>query len=152
MLFRSSTGHRLQAHFDTVGAQRDRVLVAPAGAVADVVVLSDAAIAALSKAAKLGAAAPVPVGQVVVALAVPHLKTASAHSNSPALPPLRDADDLKRLLQASPRIAYADPARGATAGTHFAQVLDQLDMREEDRKSTRLNSSHTDISRMPSSA
>ena len=132
--FERSTGHRLQAHFDTVGAQRDRVLAAPVGAVADVVILSDAAMATLSKSSKLGAAAPVSVGQVVVALAVPQPKPASAQNNAIALqplPPLRDADDLRQLLLASPRIAYADPARGATAGTHFAQVLGQLGLREE---------------------
>ena len=34
----------------------------------------------------------------------------------------------------------------------IAQVFKTLVLRGEDRKSTRLNSSHTDISRMPSSA
>ena len=130
--FERSTGHRLQAHFDTVGAQRDRVLAAPAGAVADVVILSDAAIAALGKASKLAPRPSVSVGQVVVALAVPRSVGSSAAGDAPSAaaerptPPLRDEEDLRRLLR-----AYADPARGATAGTHFAKVIDLLGMREE---------------------
>ena len=132
--FERSTGHRLQAQFDTVGAQRDRVLAAPAGAVADVVILSDAAIAALGKASRLAPRPPVSVGQVVVALAVPKPASSSVESSARdamAVPPLRDEDDLRRLLQSSRRIAYADPARGATAGTHFAKVIDRLGLRDE---------------------
>ena len=33
---------------------------------------------------------------------------------------------LKRTLLAAKSIAHADPARGATAGAHFARVLQQL--------------------------
>ncbi len=70
--FTRQTGHTLSATFDTVGAQRDRVLQG----------------------------APVPN--------------------------ISNPEALKQALLAAPSIAYADPARGATAGTHFAKVLDTL--------------------------
>ena len=41
---------------------------------------------------------------------------------------------------------------GTRRGGSAKLIIDTLAMQDEDRKSTRLNSSHTDISRMPSSA
>ncbi len=35
-----------------------------------------------------------------------------------------------RVLLAAPSIAFADPARAATAGTHFAKVVDALGLTE----------------------
>ena len=40
----------------------------------------------------------------------------------------------------------------AAADQHYAMLINEAWKTAEDRKSTRLNSSHTDISRMPSSA
>lgn len=118
--FERATGHVLRARFDTVGALRDQVLQAPPGQAADVVVLSDAAIQQLVAAGRaLGAA--VPVGRVAVALAAPRGRP---------LPPIGDAAQLRAALLAATSIAYADPARGATAGTHFARTLEALGIRE----------------------
>ena len=119
--FERASGHTLEASFDTVGAQRDRVLNAQGGSPADVVVLSDAALSQLRAARKLAAVEPVPLGSVKVALAVP--------ANAPA-PALGSADELRDALLAAPSIAYADPARGATAGTHLARVVDALGLRD----------------------
>jgi molybdate transport system substrate-binding protein len=119
--FEQATGHTLRASYDTVGAQRDRVLQAAPGAVADMVVLSDAALEALRAKGHLTAMPAVSVGRVVVALAVP----AGA-----ALPNLASADALRQTLLAAPSIAYADPARGATAGSHFAKVVEGLGLRD----------------------
>ena len=118
--FERASGHVLRATFDTVGAQRDRVLQAAPGAAADVVVLSDAAVQQLQAAGRLNAPA-LPVGQVTVSIAVP--------AGQP-VPDLSDAEHLRAALLAAPSIAYADPARGATAGTHFARTLDALGIRE----------------------
>ena len=119
--FERATGHTLRASYDTVGAQRDRVLQAAPGAIADVVVLSDAALETLRTQGRLAAAPAVNIGRVVVALAVP----AGA-----ALPDLASADSLRLALLAAPSIAYADPARGATAGGHFAKVVEGLGLRD----------------------
>ena len=116
--FQRATGHTLAAGYDTVGAQRDRVLK---GEAADLVILSDSAIAQLAAAGKLTGEERQFIGQVAVSLAVP----AGA-----AVPDISTADGLKAALQQAPTIAYADPARGATAGTHFDKVLAQLGLRD----------------------
>jgi molybdate transport system substrate-binding protein len=119
--FQRATGHAITASFDTVGAQRDRVLQSQPGAAGDVVVLSDAALEQLRAAGKLASSQPVPVGRVSVSLAVP--------AGRP-LPDISDAEHLRQALLDAPSIAYADPARGATAGTHFARTLDALAVRD----------------------
>ena len=119
--FERASGHVLRASFDTVGAQRDRVLQAAPGAAADLVVLSDAALQQLREAGRLAATPPLPVGRVSVSLAVP--------AGRP-VPDISDAAHLREALLAAPSIAYADPARGAPAGTHFARTLDALGLRE----------------------
>ena len=60
-------------------------------------------------------------------------------------------------LSCKPQLLIADEPTTALDVTIQAQILDLLNELKEqfgmaDRKSTRLNSSHTDISRMPSSA
>ncbi len=117
--FTRQTGHTLSATFDTVGAQRDRVLNgAPAG-VADVVILSNAAITQLRSAARLTQDSAQDIGVVSVSLAVPQ---------GAPVPDISSPEALKQTLLAAPSIAYADPARGATAGTHFAKVVDKLEL------------------------
>ena len=112
--FQAQSGHTLNAEFDTVGALRDRVL---AGARADVVILSEAGMAALETAAKIDSKSVVGLGNTAVALAV---------RKGALLPDISSAEALRRSLLAAASVAHADPARGATAGAHFARVLDRL--------------------------
>ena len=119
--FFKATGHSLHTSYDTVGALRDRVLQAPAGQVADVVILSNAALATLRTAGRLSPTPARSVGYVVVAVAV--------HKSTLA-PDLSNAAALRQALLATPSLAYGDPARGATAGTHFAKVIDAMGLRE----------------------
>ena len=116
--FQRSTGHTLAASFDTVGAQRDRLLK---GEAADLVIVSDSAIAQLAAAGRLRGEQRQFIGNVSVSLAVPA---------GSAAPDISTPEALKLALQQAPTIAYADPARGATAGTHFDKVLVQLGLRE----------------------
>lgn len=119
--FQQTTGHTLHASYDTVGALRDRVLDKAFGQAADMVILSDAALAVLKTAGRLDATPLQSIGSVVVALTV---------RRGAALPALSSGDELRQTLLAAPSIAYGDPARGATAGTHFASVLDKLGLRD----------------------
>ena len=112
--FSASSGYKLDAAFDTAGALRQRVL---AGEPADVVILSAEAMAALEASGRIDAASKVALGSVGVALAV--------RKGAPA-PDITTAGALKATLLAAKSIAHADPARGATAGTHFAKVLERL--------------------------
>ena len=116
--FQRISGHTVRATYDTVGAQRDRVLK---GEPADLVVLSDSAIAQLATAGKVSGEQRQFIGKVAVSLAVP----AGA-----AAPDISTPEALKQALRQAGSIAYADPARGATAGTHFDKVLVQLGLRE----------------------
>jgi molybdate transport system substrate-binding protein len=116
--FQRATGHSVRAGYDTVGAQRDRVLK---GEAADLVILSDSAIAQLRAAGRLAPEPAHPIGSVSVSLAVP--------LGAP-VPDIASPAALKQALESAASIAYADPARGATAGTHFDKVLVQLGLRE----------------------
>jgi len=104
---------KLDAVFDTVGALRDHVL---RGDAADVVILSEAGLAALEKAGRITGPA-IDVGSISVALAV---------RKGARVPDVASPDALKQALLSAGSIAHADPARGATAGAHFARVLEQL--------------------------
>ena len=116
--FAQTTGHRIKATFDTVGAQRERVVE---GERPDAVILSSAAIAQLGKLGLVDAASIRDVGDVQVGLAVRAGET---------VPDIRTPDALRSVLLAAKSIAYADPARGATAGAHFATVLIALGIQD----------------------
>lgn len=120
--FTRQTGHTVRASFDTVGAQRNRVLQVAVGDAADVVILSIPAIAELRTAGRLQSNDALDIGMVAVSLAVPQ---------GAAVPDISTPEALKAALLAAPSIAYADPARGATAGTHFDKVLDRLQLRPQ---------------------
>lgn len=117
--FTQISGQRLQATFDTVGAQRERV---EKGERPDVVILSSAAIAQLNKLGLIDAASIRDIGDVQVGLAV---------KAGNAAPDINTVDALRATLLAAKSIAYADPARGATAGGHFAKVLVALGINDE---------------------
>jgi len=112
--FTAAAGHTLKPEFDTVGALRNRVL---AGERADVVILSEAGMAALATAARIDIKSTIGLGSTAVALAV--------RKGAP-VPDVSSPAALRRSLQAARSIAHADPARGATAGAHFAGVLERL--------------------------
>jgi molybdate transport system substrate-binding protein len=117
--FQQATGHTLRASFDTVGALTSRVLGAKPGELTDLVILSDAALASLGAAGRLSQQPMQSMGRVVVAVAV---------KKGGAVPDLSTAAALQQALLAAPSIAYGDPARGATAGTHFAKVVKELSL------------------------
>lgn len=117
--FTLATGHRIKATFDTVGAQRERV---EKGERPDAVILSSAAITQLTKLGLLDTATIRDVGDVQVGLAV------SANSMAPDI---STPEALRKALLGAKSIAYADPARGATAGAHFAKVLGAIGITEQ---------------------
>jgi molybdate transport system substrate-binding protein len=117
--FQQATGHTLRASYDTVGALTARVKQAAPGQAADIVILSDSALASLGAAGRLSSVPAYSVGRVVVAVAV-KLGT--------PLPDLSTRAALQAALLAADSIAYGDPARGATAGTHFAKVIAAMNL------------------------
>lgn len=114
------------AIFDTVGALRDRIL---AGERPAVTLLSAEAIDAI-RARGIGVGAPVlEVGRTGVGLATP---------TGRALPDIRTPEAFRAALLAAGSIAYADPARGATAGRHVAATIERLGLTEALRPKLRL--------------
>jgi molybdate transport system substrate-binding protein len=78
----------------------------------------------LQQAGKLAAGPIIELGSVSVALAVRKVE---------AVPPdaVSTTEALRRTLLAANSVAHADPARGATAGAHFAGVLQRLGIAAE---------------------
>lgn len=126
--FSQATGHRIKATFDTVGAQRERV---EKGERPDVVILSSAAILQLNKLGLIDGASIRDAGDVQVGLAIAASANANTDAQGKRAPDISTAEALRATLLAAKSIAYADPARGATAGAHFAKVLVALGIFDE---------------------
>ena len=105
--------------YDTVGALRDRVL---GGESPDLVLLSEAGLKALKERGRLERGQMIPLGRTGVGLCAP-LSAGAIDISTP--------EKLKAALLAAKSIAHADPARGATAGTHFRKVLSDLGILEQ---------------------
>lgn len=116
-----------RAEFDTVGALRDRILAGERPAVA---LLSAAGIAALAARGLVVAGSETVVGRTGVGLAAP--------AGAGAVPDIATPEALRAALLAAPSVAWADPARGATAGRHFAGVLEWLGIAEAVRAKARV--------------
>ena len=116
-VFTGATGSEVLPVYDTVGALRDRLLQ---GETCDVALLSHAALDTLEGRGLIAAASRRGLGSVAVALAV---------RKGAAVPDVSTPAALTRALLAAKSISYADPAQGATAGAHFAGVLDRIGIR-----------------------
>lgn len=125
--FQQATGHTLRASYDTVGALTSRVMQAAPGETSDIVILSDSALASLGAAGRLSSVPAHSIGRVVVAVAV---------KRGMPLPDLSTPAALRSALQAADSIAYGDPARGATAGTHFAKIIAAMNLEAELKNKT----------------
>jgi len=124
--FEAATGHRLVASVDTVGALRDRVL---AGEAPDVVMLSDTALKLLGERGRLVPDTTRMLGRTGIGIAA---------RPDAAAADIATVETFKAFLLASPSLAYADPARGATAGMHFHRVLAKLGVRSRAEAGARL--------------
>lgn len=114
------------AAFDTVGALRDRIL---AGERPGVTLLSAEAVRAIRQRGIGPADGIVDVGRTGVGLAAP--------AGRPA-PDIGTPEAFRAALLAADSIAYADPARGATAGRHVAATIERLGLTEALRPRLRL--------------
>jgi molybdate transport system substrate-binding protein len=117
--FKAETGCEIDGTFGAVGGLRDRLV---AGAPADLVILTRALIAELTHQGHVVPGTAADIGTVPTAVAV--------RSGDPA-PALVDAAALRAALLAAAEIYCPDPGRKATAGIHFARVLDRLGIAAE---------------------
>lgn len=117
--FEKSTGHTVVRVYDTAGAAEAQfvegklsgLLITTEPRILQSKVLKDGVMQRVGDTLAGIAISP------AFALANPQLSVATPHG-------------LKQALLAAKRIAYSDPARGATVGAHFIKVLDQLDIRQ----------------------
>jgi molybdate transport system substrate-binding protein len=116
--FEREAGVKLVAAFDTVGALRDRVLK---GEAPDMVLLSAVAVKAIADRQPIPSGMILDLGRTGVALAQPRGR-APAQIDTP--------EKFRDFLMKAGVIGYADPARGATAGTQFKKAIDQLGLAE----------------------
>jgi len=112
--FTRATGVGVVPVYDTVGALRDRLLQ---GETCDVTMLSKAALDALEGRDLIAPGSRRGLGFVAVALAV---------QKGAFLPDISTPEALKNTLLGAKSISYGDPKHGATAGRHFAGVLERL--------------------------
>lgn len=119
-------GERPRVAFGTVGALRDRIL---AGEPFDATVLSAEAMEAVAARGLVERATLRMLGVTGIGLAV---------RDGLDLPAIDTVEGLLSALEAAGSIAWADPASGATAGAHFAGVIERLGIADAVRRKSRL--------------
>jgi molybdate transport system substrate-binding protein len=116
--FKSATGQEIDGTFSAVGAMRDKLI---AGAPADLVILTRALVEELIRGGHVVAGSALDIGIVRTGIAV--------RTGDPA-PKVDDPAALREALRAADAIYFPDP-KLATAGIHFAKVIDELGLRAE---------------------
>jgi molybdate transport system substrate-binding protein len=126
--FEQRTGHTVTRLFDTAGAAEQRFV---ASGKQGVLIATDVRIDKASAAGGTLAAGTVRrVGDTLAGVAIS--KAFAAQQKQPASRMgIGSEADLKAVLLAAKRIAFSDPARGATVGVHFAQVIEKLGIKSE---------------------
>ena len=117
--FEAATGHTVTCVFDTAGATEQRFHADPAAAL---LVTTQALISEGEKTGTLKDGITYRLGDTVAGLAAP--------PGSPK-PDVSTPDKLKAALLSARRIAFSDPARGATVGRHFMKVIESLGIKDE---------------------
>ncbi|MHB8909948.1 MAG: molybdate ABC transporter substrate-binding protein [Syntrophales bacterium] len=124
--FEKASGHRIVPVFDTAGAAEKRFL---ADSGATFLITTKTRIADAEKAGTLKNGVDRAVGDTVGGFAAPP---------GQVKPDISTPEKLKAALLAASRIAFSDPARGATVGTHFMKVIEALGIKDEVLKKSTL--------------
>src|SRR2546422_3890469 len=123
--YEKETGNKVSAVFDTAGATEQRFRDDPQ---AVLLITSPAVINDAEKMGRLKDGTTYRLGDSLAGI---------AYSPGSAKPDVSTPEKLKASLLSARRIAFSDPARGATVGIHFMKVIDSLGIKDEVlRKST----------------
>ena len=123
--YEKETGNKVRAVFDTAGATEQRFRDDPQ---AVLLITSPAVINDAEKMGRLKDGFTHRLGDSLAGIAYPP---------GSAKPDVSSAEKLKAALLGAKRIAFSDPARGATVGIHFMKVIESLGIKDEVlRKST----------------
>jgi molybdate transport system substrate-binding protein len=124
-LFERDSGHKIVATFGPMGTLQEKIA---GGARADLLVMTGPALNAVEgKGTALGQRKE--LGRVGIGVAV--------REGAPK-PDISTPEKLREALLAAKSITYADPARGATSGMHFAGVLEKLGIKDAVASKTKL--------------
>lgn len=116
--YQTESGHSIVNDFDTAGASEKKFLSDPNASFL---------ITTKPRIDKAIASKLLTNGQAI------HLvDTAAGIASSQTVKPVvRNGDDLKAALLNAKKIAFSDPARGATVGLHFVKVIRELGIEQE---------------------
>src|SRR5262245_4773430 len=117
--YEKATGHTVVFVFDTAGATEQKFRADPSAAL---LITTETLIADGITSGTLKDGTSRRLGATVAAFAVP--------PGSPK-PDISTPATLKAALLSARRIAFSDPARGATVGTHFTKVIETLGIKDE---------------------
>jgi molybdate transport system substrate-binding protein len=117
--YKKATGHTVVFVFDTAGATEQKFR---ADASAGLLITTEALISERVKSGVLTGGTSRRLGATVAGFAVP--------PGSPK-PDISTPAKLKAALLAAHAIAFSDPARGATVGTHFTKVIEMLGIKDD---------------------
>jgi len=117
--FKADSGINIMLVFDTAGAAETRFYADPS---ATFLVTSKTRVDQAVKAGKLLNGISFPLGDTVAGIAA---------APGTIKPDISTTEKFKAALLAAPSIAFSDPARGATVGTHFLKVIEALGIKDE---------------------
>jgi len=117
--YETATGHKLTLIFDTAGATEQKFRDDPEAAllITTLTLINDA-----ERMGRLKDGSTYRLGDSLAGL---------AFSPGTAKPDISTPEKLKAALLAAKRIAFSDPARGATVGIHFMKVIESLGVKDE---------------------
>ena len=131
--FERDTGNKLNFNFGTAGSLRERI---KDGETADIVVLSESAIAELAKLGLVVADSIVDVGRTVTGVVI--------REGGP-VPDISTPEAFKRAFLNARSVAYTDPKAGGSGGIMFAALLEKLGIADEINKKAVLGKSGHDV-------
>lgn len=126
--FERQTGHTVVRLYDTAGAAEEKFLAAGK---TGILITTEVRINKSSKAPATDVGA-LQAGNILVVgdtLAGAAMSDSFAQAN-PNIS-IDTTDKLKKALLSAKRIAFSDPARGATVGVHFMGVIEKLGIKDE---------------------
>jgi molybdate transport system substrate-binding protein len=116
--YEAATGHKVTCVFDTAGATAKRF---HDDSQATLLITTQTLISEGGKTGRLQNGVTSRLADTVGGFAVPP---------GSARPDISTPEKLKAALLSARRIAFSDPARGATVGTHFMKVIESLGIRD----------------------
>ena len=122
--FQSKTGHTLKFTFEPVGTI---ISLMDGGETGDIIILTNKAINDLEKKGLITSQSIVEIGRTGIGVAV---------KEGAPLPDISTTDAFRQTLLSAASLVYADPAKGASSGIYFANLLQRMGIAEAVKEKT----------------